>query len=145
MNEDLELMMHVYKGAEMGVYTTTNLINALKKKENKIKHVLEMELKEYEHYMKQTQNILLKNNVEPKNSNPMAKIGSDFGIAFETMKDNSDPAIAQMLIEGFTMGSVDMTAKIKNYKSTSSKEYLQIAQNYLKFHENEIEKLKTFM
>ena len=42
--------MHVYKSSEMGVYSTTSLINNLKNRENKIKHVLEMELKEYEKY-----------------------------------------------------------------------------------------------
>ena len=51
MNENNELLMHIYKSAEMGVYSTTGLINALKNKDNKIKHVLECELKGYEKLM----------------------------------------------------------------------------------------------
>ena len=48
MNENLELMMHVYKTSEMGAYSTNSLLEKLQTKENKIKHVLECELKEYQ-------------------------------------------------------------------------------------------------
>ena len=145
MNENFELMMHVHETADMGVYTTTTLLNALKKKENKIKHVLECELKEYEKFLKESKSILVKNDVTPKESNPMAKVSSDFGIMFETIKDNSDPAIAAMLLEGITMGTIEMTTKIDKYKEVCDEEMLEVARNFLKFQENEIEKLKTFM
>ncbi len=145
MDENLELMMHVYKTAEMGAYSTNSLLSNLKNKENKIKHVLECELKEYQKFMEESKNILSENDEEAKGSGLMAKMGSDMGIAMETMKDNSDAAIAQMLVEGFTMGTVEMNSKIKQYKSTCDKSMLKIAKNFLKFQENEIEKLKTFM
>lgn len=145
MNENLELMMHIYKSAEMGVYTTTNLLDLLRKKENKIKHVLECELKEYEKFMNTSKTLLEKYEVDPKDSGFMVKLSSDIGMNIETMMDNSDAAIAQMLVEGMTMGTVDMTAKIDKYKATCEKSMLKIARNYLKFQEAEIEKLKTFM
>lgn len=55
MNENIELLEYIYENAEMGVYTTTCLINKLENKENKIKHVLESELKEYEKHMSESQ------------------------------------------------------------------------------------------
>ena len=64
------------------------------------------------------------------------------GIKMETMKDNSDSAIASMLAEGFTMGIVEMEAKIKNYRDKST---LKLAKELLKFQQKEIENLKTFM
>ena len=145
MNENMELMMHVYQDAEMGVYTTNNLLTLLLRKENKIKHVLECEIKEYEKFMKESELLLEENDVKPKTSGMMAKIGSDMGIKMETIKDNSDPALAQMLIEGFTMGTVNMEAKIKKYKAVADKKYLKIAQDFLAYQQNEIEKLKTFL
>ena len=72
-------------------------------------------------------------------------MGSDMGIMMETIKDNSDPALSSMLIEGITMGVVEMESKIKRYKSTCKKDILEFANNFLKFQENEIEKLKSFM
>ncbi len=145
MNENLELLMHVYQTAEMGVYTTNNLLTLLMKKDNKIIHVLESELKEYEKYTKESEMLLEKYDVEAKSSGIMAKLSSDIGMSMETMKDNSDAAIAAMLIEGFTMGTVEMNIKINKYKNVCKKDILSIAQNLLKFQENEIEKLKTFL
>ena len=145
MNENNELLMHIYKTSEMGVFTTKTLLGYIKNKENKIKHVLESELKEYESFMMMSEERLEKSKVEPKGNGLMAKMGSDMGIMMETIKDNSDPALAGMLIEGITMGVIDMQTKIKQYKSVCDKEILEIANNFLKFQENEVEKLKAFM
>ena len=46
LNENNELLLHLAKNAEMGVSSTTKLLNTLKNKENKIKPLLENELKE---------------------------------------------------------------------------------------------------
>ena len=145
MNVNLELLMHIYQTADMGVYATKNLLELLRKKDNKITHVLEEELKEYEKYTQISETMLKKYDVDPKSSGIMAKMSSDIGMTIETMKDNSDPAIAAMLIEGLTMGTVEMNIKIDKYKKTNKKDILQIAHNLLEFQENEIEKLKTFL
>lgn len=145
MNENMELIMHVYKTSEMGVYSTTSLINNLKNRENKIKHVLEMELKEYENFLKKSEKILIKNKVELKSIKLLTKMSSSMGIMMETMKDNSDSAIAEMLIEGFTMGELEIKTKIEKYKSICDGKYLKIAHNFEKFHSNEIKKLKEFI
>lgn len=145
MDENLELLMHVYQTADMGVYATKNLLELLRKKDNKITHVLEEELKEYEKYTQISETMLKKYDADPKSSGIMAKMSSDIGMTIETMKDNSDPAIAAMLIEGLTMGTVEMNIKIDKYKRTNKKDILQIAHNLLEFQENEIEKLKTFL
>ena len=104
MNENNELLMHVYKTAEMGVFTTKTLLSYIKTKENKIKHVLESELKEYEQHMLISKKILEKEEIEPKGNSLMSKMGSDMGIMMETIKDNSDSAIADMMIQGVVMG-----------------------------------------
>ena len=145
MNENNELMMHVYQTAEMGVYSTTCLINSLKNRENKIKHVLESEIKEYERFMKISERLLVKNKVEPHGSGLMTKMSSNLGVKYETLKDNSDSAIAEMLIEGFTMGVLEMNTKIDKYKAVCMKKNLKICKDFMKFQENEIIKLKTFL
>ena len=38
-----------------------------------------------------------------------------------------------------------MESKIKKYKAVCDKKILEIADDFLKFQENEVEKLKTFM
>ena len=58
MNEDIELLTHIYKNAQMGEYTTSTLINRIKNKENKIKPILEKEIKKYEDFVKRSKKIL---------------------------------------------------------------------------------------
>lgn len=145
MNENMELLNFVYENAEMGVHTLNNLSDILRNKDNKIKSLIEDELKEYNNFLKESEKLLKKNKLEPKKTNLMAKISSKMGIAMETMKDNSDPAIASMVIEGLTMGIVEMETKIENYKKIVDKKILKLSNKFLKFQEEEIEKLKTFM
>lgn len=145
MNENIELLKHIYQTSDMGVYATKNLLDLLKTKDNKINHVLEEELKEYEKYTQIAKTMLKKYDSDAKGTGIFAKMSSDIGMTMETMKDNSDAAIAGMLIEGLTMGTVEMNIKIDRFKKTAKKEVLEISQDLLKFQENEIEKLKTFL
>lgn len=145
MNENMELLNFVYENAEMGVHTLNILSDTLRKRDNKIKGLIEDELKEYNIFLKESEKLLKKNKIEPKKTNLMAKLSSKMGITMETMKDNSDPAIASMVIEGLTMGIVEMQTKIENYKKLVDKKILKLSIKFLKFQEEEIEKLKTFM
>ena len=145
MNENMELLNFVYENAEMGVHTLNNLSDILRKKDNKIKGLIEDELKEYNNFLKESEKLLKKNKLGYKKTNLMSKISSKMGIAMETMKDNSDPAIASMVIEGLTMGIVEMETKIESYKKMVDKKILKLSNKFLKFQEEEIEKLKTFM
>ena len=145
MNENNELLMHIYETAQMGSYSTTTLLNKIKNKENKLKFILEQEIKEYEKYIKTSERILIKNEITPKEPSLMAKIGSNMGIMKETIIDNSDSALAQMLIEGMTMGVTTLTAKISSYRKNADRKILNIAKDFVSFQEKEIEKLKTFM
>lgn len=145
MNENMELLNSVYENAEMGVHTLNNLSDNLRKKDNKIKGLIEDELKEYNSFLKESEKLLKKNKIEPKKTNLMAKLSSKMGITIETMKDNSDAAIASMVIEGITMGIVEIQTKIENYKKLVDKKILKLANKFLKFQEEEIEKLKKFM
>lgn len=145
MDENLELLTHIYETADMGAYTITILINKLKDKENKIKFMLEKEIKGYEKYINISGKLLEKNDIKPKKTSLMAKMGSNIGIMKETMKDNSDGAIAQMLVEGITMGITVMSAKINSYRKIADKKTLKLAREFLEFQEDEVEKLKEFM
>ena len=145
MNENIELLTHIYETAEMGSYTITTLLNKIKTKENKIKFTLEKEIKEYEKYLKEAEKLLKKNDVEPKKTSFMAKMGSNMGIMKETMMDNSDAALAQMLIEGITMGITVMSAKVSSYKKIADKKTIKLAKEFLEFQEDEVERLKAYM
>lgn len=145
MKEKNELLMHIYDVSYMGEYSTNKLLSTLKNKNNKIKSLLEDELKEYESYKKKSEKLLRKAKIEIPKTSILTKMSSNMGIMMETMKDNSDASIASMLVQGFTMGIVEMETKINNYKEEVNKNTIKLAKNLLKFQQKEIENLKTFM
>ena len=145
MDENLELLEYIYKNAEMGAFSLTTLIDLLNGKENKIKKTVEEEIKGYEKYLKESKKLIEKHKYELKETGMMAKMGATMGIKKETKCDNSDAAIAHMIIEGLTMGVVDISTKINNYKKSADKKIIKLAEDFLEFQEDEIEKLKRFL
>ncbi len=145
MNVNTELLEYIYESSEMGTLSLTNLLKDLNDKENKLKPVISDELSFYEKYQKKAKKGLEKQDVKPKENSLMTKMMSKMGISKEVKSDNSDASIAHMLIEGLTMGVVDMESKIKNYEKDADKKVLKLAQEYLKFQQEEIEKLKKYL
>ena len=145
MNENNELLEHMYQDGEMATYSLETLLNELKGKDNKIIKVIEDILKNYENYYKDFKKQLKKEKVNPKSSGMMAKMGSSFGIKKEVIVDNSDSRIADMLIKGLTMETLDMEKKISKYSENIDKKTLKQAEAFLKFQQESIEELKKFL
>lgn len=145
MKEKNELLMHIYQTCDMGVKSTTKLIDLLKSKDNKIKKLLEDELKEYEKYLTKSEKLLKKNKVDPEGISMMAEMMSKMDMKMEVKKDNSDSNIAGILTEGFTMGIINMNKKIEAYKDDCDNSIIELANDIVKFQEKEIKNLKDYL
>lgn len=145
MNETNELLEEIYKTAAMGRFSMMKLIEALKEKDNKIKGYLEELLEDYRNYEDQSKELLLKENIEPMEENAISKLMASMGIQKEVKGDNSDAAMAEMLIQGISMGSIEMEKQIKNYKDHVDKDDMKLAKKFLKFQEKAIEELKKYL
>ena len=145
MNENNELLMYIYQNADTGVKSTTKLIRLLNNSDNKIKKVVEGELKGYENFLKKSKALLKKNKVTPKGNSILADITSSVALDMEFMKDNSDAKIADILIRGFTMGNIDIDKKIEKYKDDADKEILKLAKELKRFGEINIELLQPYL
>lgn len=143
MDENLELLEFIYQSSEMGKNALEDLLKDLKEKENKIKSIISDELKLYEKYYKASKKLAKDVNLD--GGSMMSKMASKMGIKKEVKNDNSDAAIAHMLIEGLTMGSIDIDTKINNYKDKADKKILKLAKEYAKFQQDEIAKLKEYL
>jgi hypothetical protein len=145
MNENNELLLYIYENASMGVKSTTTLIRTINNKDNKIKKILEGQLKGYENFVKDSEKLLKKYKVEKKEKGFIADISSYMGIKMEMLKDNSDARVADMLTKGFTMGNLDITKKIDMYEKDADKDILNLAKKLLDFGKENIELLKPYL
>ena len=145
MDENTELLLFIYQNAKMGVNSCTELIRILNGKDNKIKKVVEGELKGYESFVKKSEKLMRDNNIKPKDKGVMANVMSKIGMDMEMMKDNSDARIADMLTKGFTMGNVDISKKIDRYEGDASHDIIKLAKELLEFGKANIEFLKPYL
>ena len=145
MDENLELLTYLYQDADMALNNLTLLINKINKKDNKIKKIIEGEIKGYENYLKKVKEYIKDNNYDIHSKPLISKMGAYFGINMEVMKDNSDSRIADMLIQGFTMGVLSVTKKIDNYKGDANKDILKLADEFKRFQQENINLLKGYL
>ncbi len=143
MNENNELLEYIYQDSEMAKYSIEKLINELKGKDNKIIKTLEDILKKYEEYYKSIKKQL--KGVKAKPIGMMAKMGSSLGIKKEVISDNSDASIADMLIKGISMGTLDMEKKISQYDEIADKKTIKLAKEFLEFQNETINSLKKYL
>ena len=146
MDESLEIVNHIYKDSEMAISTLTKLSNTLEKKDNKIKDTVEDIIKGYERYFKDAKKILNKNNCKKEKNGIVSKVMANMGIDKEVKDDNSDSAMADMLIKGVSMGSIDLEKKLAKYKDKEiDDKVLDFANRFKDFQDEIINKLKEYL
>ena len=144
MDKNQEFITAMYNDASMALDSLTMLINKLNKRDNKIKEVIQKCIMGYEKHLKIIKSYMKENNYEINSVPLINKMGAYMGINMEVMKDNSDSRMADMLIQGITMGVLNTSKNINKYKDTS-KEIILIAKDFLKHQEESIEKLKKYL
>lgn len=145
MKAENELLVHIYKDCDMSITTLEKLLKELSLKDNKIKDAVEDILKEYKKFLKDTKKILKKEHVEEEKNGLITKMMANMGVSKEVNADNSDASMADMLIKGITMGTIDMEKKIHQYEKEVDKKDLKLAKEFLSFQQNSIEKLKKYL
>ncbi len=134
----------LYKNVKMGA---DSIIDLMPKVTNeKMRAELTTQLEHYEGFAKDIRSLLFELGEEPKEESFMAKAMTKMGISFNTMVDQSASHIADIMIQGATMGVTDTTKLVREYENTScSEDALKLARESIKYEEESIERLKSFL
>lgn len=139
-----ELLSELYKNMKMGADSIVNISS--KVGEGALRDELARELDSYESYSKKISKMIYAAGDEPKEENIMAKMATKVGMAMNTLTDSTESHIAQMMIEGATMGITENTKLINQYeKKGVDGEALSLARDTVKFMETTVEALKKFL
>ena len=145
MNEKIELYKHIYQDSEMSLSSLCELKKDLKDKDNKIKDSLDDIINGFNEYKKHSKKVLEKNKCELEETPFMSKMMANMGIKKEVISDNSDSHMADLLIQGISMGSINMEKKIDDYKDIVPGKDIKYAKKFLKFEQEKIEELKKYL
>ena len=81
---------------------------------------------------------------EPKGLNPMVKASSEMMSAMKTMADHSTSKIAEMMIQGNTMGMTKSLRQMRTYASEDGR-VKDLADKLLQTEEANIQQMKGFL
>ena len=146
METEYEKLDYIYKNASMGYESTMTLLKTLEDKENKIKETIQDIVNSYREFIKKSELLLCKINADGKKYSLMATMSADMNIKRKMSKDNSDSAVAQMLIKGLTLGQNNMAKAFDNIKKNDiDKKVLDILDDFKNFQIDSIKKLEKYV
>lgn len=141
-NTNLYVLNEVHKGAKMGMDSISTISE--KVSEPNLKDNLSFQYTQYGDILDSVNEIYKKYGDIPKDNNPMNEVMSWTGIQMNTLTDKSNSHIADMLIQGTTMGIIE-GRKLLNQNPNIDEEVRQVLNTFVKMQENNVEKLKTFL
>ena len=142
MNQNAELLNFIYQNSQMGIEALQKLVSITK--DSEFNKCLQSQLNEYKLINSNAVKKLNENGYDEKGIGTLTKIQSYIMINIQTMMDKSSSHIAEMLITGSTMGTIDAIKNIKKYKDAEPS-ILELMNDLKKFEENNIEQLKAFL
>lgn len=143
-SDNAQMLDKMYKNVKMGSDSMLNIIS--KVKDTGLKQELTNQLDKYESYSKKVAGMIYDQGGTPKEENILTKAGSKIGIEMNTMMDSTPSHLAQMVIEGATMGMTDMTKIVREYENKNcSEQAMKLAKEIAEFEDKSIDSLKQYL
>lgn len=141
-NNEQELIDRAYENVRMASYAIDCIMEKIENPE--LAELLRKQNKFYLDEVSAIQSLARGLNYEPKDVNVMAKGMSYMSIKTKTLMNNDSPKLAEMLVQGTTMGITD-TLKAKTDYPTENEELKNIVDRIIKHEEEFVDSLKTFL
>lgn len=142
MDGNVEFLNYIHQNAEMGKDTINQLIGISRDEE--YKKMLQSQLQEYTMIYDSTDKKLKELNKEAKDINAFSKISTYAMVNLKTLANKSPSHISEMLIQGSTMGIIDLTKKLKEYDD-ADEEIIALANELLQLEQNNVEECKNYL
>lgn len=137
-------MREVYRNVKMAQDSLINLMP--KVKDEKLKSDMTVQLSVYEAFASRTSKALGEAGVKPEDENMWTKMSAKWGIMMNTMKDSTSEHLAQMLVEGTTMGVGELLRWIRESEESGiSEDTIQLARDVCEFQEKTVEEMKSYL
>lgn len=141
MNE-IDLLSHVYQTAEMGRDGIASVRR--RAKDPKLAQALDRQMAEYRDLQSTAGDMLRARGIQPDGVGAMAKLSSEMMSAVKTMMDHSSTKIAEMMIQGSTMGVTKSLRTIRDCNARDG-QVKDLADKLLKTEQANIEEMKGFL
>ena len=143
-SKEVSMLENLYKNTKMGSDSAIKILDKADGRE--FKGAITEQLNGYERFSERISNRLHELGYKEKEEGIMAKMGVSIGMAMNTIMDSSDSHLAQMTVEGSTMGITDTLKILRDYENTNVSECaIKIARDIVSFEEKNVETMKGFI
>ena len=143
-NVNAEMLDRMYKNVKMGSDSMVDIMSHVK--DGTLRQELTSQLERYENYGNRIGKMIYDGGGKPKEEGAVTRISAKIGVAMNTMTDSTSSHLAQMVIEGATMGMTDMTKIVREYENKNCAEAaLKLAREIAEFEDKSIESLKKYL
>jgi len=139
-----DILLAVYKNVKMA---GESIINVMPKvKDEKLKSDMTVQLSTFEAFASRAAKLLGKEGAVPEEENWLARMGAKWGAMMNTMMDSTSTHIAEMMIEGATMGVNDMLEQMRACKAGNvSDEAMRLVRDVHDYEERVIREMKRYL
>ena len=138
------LLGAVYKNVKMAGDSILNLMP--KVKDERLKSDMTVQLSAFEAFASRTVKLLADEGESPEEESTLTKLGAKWGAMMNTVMDQSTSRLAQMMIEGATMGVSELTRELREAENTGvSESALRLTRDVCAFEEKIIEEMKNYL
>ena len=138
------LLQAVYKNVKMA---SDSILNLMPKVEDKqLKSDMTVQLSAYDAFASRAAKFLGEEGVKPEEEGTLPKLAAKWGTMMNTMRDSTASHIAEMMVEGATMGVNDMIKQIRDVENTTvSERALRLARDVCSFEEKTVEQMREYL
>lgn len=141
-NTDINILNEIHKGAKMGMDSISYVYEKIG--DVNLKDNLSFQYNQYSDILDSVNDVYQKYGEIPNDESLKNKVMSWTGIQMNTLTNKSNSHIADMLIQGTTMGIIEGRKLLNRYPNASS-DIKNILNSFVTMQENNVEKLKTFL
>ena len=142
MSDNTQMLEYIYEGAEMGRDSISQLIKNTE--DVQFRRALESQQSEYQSVMDEADKMMRASGVKPDGVGMMAKVSSQVMTSAKTMMDSSVTNMAEMMIQGSTMGVTKMTRHLNELQGIDGDVH-RLSQKLLDTEQNNIEQMKKYL
>lgn len=142
MDANTEFLEYIYQNSEMGKNTMKDLIDI--NEDVEFSKCLAKQQSEYVEFNGEAVKLLATLNKEPKSIGTIKNFKSYIMIKANTLMDKTPSHMAEMLIQGSTMGIIDIKKRLNDYKDVKP-EIIALGKKLLDKEEKNVEELKKFL
>ena len=138
----VELLQDICESSEMG---RDSIMHVIKLTDDPgFRKTLETQLTEFANMYDTADKMLQERGSRPSSVGPVAKAASYVTATMKTLKENTPSCIAEMMIQGSTMGITKLTRQLNEYDG-SDDSAARLAQKQLKTEQANIDEMKKFL